>query len=320
MAAISRRLPQSNIARLTAIRSLKLAVDSLPPAAITLPPDVITSLPQALSEYTNVYDTIIPLEAALNEKIAIKNNALLRIKTFTVDFIKVLRITVDRSVLFADGQYAETDTDYYNLDETGGNLPNLRNEELIIQWANNMVNGEAARKAAKPGAPDMANPSAADINAATPPFTAALGQIVAATNLLTNARNKINTTNPDADRFILRAWDFLEANYSNLEDSAKRNILRQFGVTYVSNGTPNTITFLVKNTEGAALEGAKTVIGETGSETFANAEGRINIETQFLGNLNLLVSYPGKTTQTIPLTIPDTAEGQTFNLPDVVLV
>ena len=320
MGDITRRLPNSNITRLSAIRELKLSIDALPVGTVTLPPDMITNLPMVVTTYSNAYDTVTSGEAELSLRVATKGGHFLRLKTATIDFLKVLRITIDRSLVMEDGQWAAADTSYYNLDETGGNLPDIRTDEKLQYWANEVVNGEAARKAAKPAAPDMSNPSAMQVSALITPFQGAMSAVVIATNALTTARNNLHLLNPDVDAFIVRAWDFLEANYSNLDNSAKRNMLRQFGVTYVSNGTPNTITLLVKDATAAPLEGAKMVVIESGAEAFANEEGRISLQTASVGALQLLLSYPGKTNQTIPLTIPDTAEGETFNLPDVVMI
>lgn len=319
MSAITRRLPNSNISRLAAINGFKLAIDNLPAGTITLPADITTNLPTVHTNYNAGYNAVTAAEADFSIKTADKTAAAFKLRIITSDFLKVLRITVDRSVSFEDGLWDAADTSYYNLDETGGNLPDMRSDENLSYWANEVITGEAARKAAKPTAPDMSNPAAAEVTALYTPLQTALGLVVVSASALSTARNNLNTHNPAIDQFITRAWNFLDANYGNLEESAKRNMLRQFGVVYTTTGNPNTFTFIVKDDAGATLEGAKAVLIESGAEAFANEDGRVNLETNTVGPVQLLISYPGKQNRTALYTIPDTDHGQTYDLGEIGL-
>ena len=319
MSTISRRMPNSNISYLAAINALKLAIDNLPPGTITLPADITTDLPLIHTAYNQKYNLVTTAEAEFSIKTGLKNKAAFKLKTITIDFLKVLRITVDRSVSFEDGIWAAADISYYNLDETGGNLPDIRSDEKIIYWANEVVTGDAARKAAAASSPDMVNPTAAEVAALYTPMQTAMGAVILSASFLSSARNNLNSHSTDVAQFITRAWDFLDANYGNLEESAKRNILRQYGVTYTSTGTPNTFTFIVKDAAGTNLEGAKIVLIQSGAEAFTNEDGRVTLETNSVGPVKLLISYPGKQNHTALYTIPDTDHGQTYDLGTITL-
>lgn len=314
MTTITRRIPQSNIARLKSINTFKTAYDATPPGMITLPADTITALPLIHTEYNTNYYAADEKEAALALAIGLKNTEATKLNVTVNHFLQVMRLTVIRSLLLEDGKWEKNDIVYYNLDETGGNLPDINNDEDILVWANHVINGETNRKAAKPLAPDMVNPAVADVTALVGPFNTGIGNVVAATVALTSARSHLNDTNTNADKFILSVWNFLDANLSGFDDSARRNVLRQYGVVFISTGIPNIIKGHVKNPGGLFLEGAVATIQQTGAAATSNADGLFEISSTALGNLDVQVTFPGLSKKTISLTVPDDAEEQTFDL------
>jgi len=292
----------------------------VPAGTITMPPGIVADLPVVNLAYNNKYHQVNLDETTLALAIEVKNIAGGKVRLLVNNFLQVLRITVVRSVALNDGDWQANDVDYYNLDETGGNLPDISTDEDALEWANIIVQGEADRIAAKPTAPPMTNPTAAQVNAFIAPFETAIDAVSAANTAITNSRSDLVDYNITADAFILEVWNYLDANTSKLSDSARRNILRTYGVVFISLGTPNIIKAHVKRaSDNSNLIGAIATIQETGATVTANADGLIEISSTALGPLTVLFTFPGLADQTLPVTIPDDAEGQTFDLGTVVM-
>jgi len=319
MRPISRRKPGTNITRLIVINGFKTGLDIAPAGSITLPLDITTNLPTVHQDYNSLYYAVDQKEGIVSIKVRDKNDQQLRLTTITLDYLRVLRYTVNRSIVFKDNKWVIEDLSFYNLDETGGNLPDINTDEVALIWANHIVNGDSNRLNIKPSAGQMTNPSSSEVGAEILLMQGAQAQLSLANMELGSARSALDQANVTIDNFIQRAWDFLEANFSHLEAPAKRNMLRQFGVIYITTGIPNRLTFLVKNTSGNALPEATATIEQSGSEAIANNEGRVDIQTNVLGPITIVVQYPGKQKARIEFTIPDDAEEQTFTLPDVIL-
>ncbi len=314
MSTITRRLPYTNIARLKAINTFKTAYDATPPGTLTLPADIITNLPLMQSDYSTKYYNVEAKEAALTLAQSLEGEDADKLGLIVNHFLQVMRFTVTRSVAFEDGNWAENDIDYYNLDETGGNMPDINTVEDILVWAGHVVNGEAARKTDKPAAPDMTNPTSLEVNALIAPVTARTGAVVAATVALTASRSQLEEQNQDADKFILSSWNFMEANLTSLDAAARRNVLRQYGVVFISTGIPNIIKAHVKHPNGTYLEGAVATIEQTGATATSNSDGLFEISSTALGTLSILITFPGLSNKAVTLLVPDDAEEQVFDL------
>ena len=319
MTVISRALPQSNSGRRNALNNLKSGIDGAPAGTVVLPPDVTTDLPLLRTGYNTKSLAVETAEAIALQFISYKNRDFLCLSTVTLDFLKVVRITVNRSLVFGNGVWEQSDLNYYNLDETGYNLPTLRTEEEIRTWAESVINGESSRLIAKPTASGMTNPLASEVSAQLVIAEASRDEVAAKNQELAQARNQVNLVNPQVDVFIKRAWDFLEANFSSMEAPARRNVLRQFGVVFITRGIPNNLTFTVKDTAGNTLAGTLAFIEQSGAEASANEDGRVLLTTNVVGPIIIVLQYPGKQKQEVTFEIPEDAEDQTFELPDVVM-
>lgn len=318
MVVITRRLPNSNISRFRALKRLFRAL-GFPASAGVLSPDVATIITDAEPIYTAAFNLVDEKEAEWLRLVDLQTKPYAKLGVFVSHFIQVLKLTIKRAIIDEQGDWLDSDLSFYNLDSTGGNLPDLRAQEAIREWAQFLITGETNRLASRPTAVAMSNPAITDVQMRLNNLVLLSNSTSNAALALTTERGNLDRFNRDADAIILRAWNFLDAHYSNLEDSLKRTALRQWGVVFISEGKPNVISFIVKNIAGEVLQGAVGIIEETGSEDIANEDGRVELNTTVLGPISIVVQYPGKQKARIEYTIPDDAEEQTFTLPDVIL-
>lgn len=318
MVVITRRLPNSNISRFRALKRLFNTL-GFPASAGVLSPNVATDITDAEPIYTAAYLLVDAKEDAWLRLTDLQKKPFEKLEVFISHFLQVLKLTIKRSIIDEEGDWLESDLAFYNLDTTGGNLPDLRAQEAIREWAQILIDGETRRLASRPTAVAMSNPAIGDVQSRYSNVVLINNSTSNALLALTDERGNLDRLNPPADAIILRAWNFLDAHYSNLEDSMKRTALRQWGVVFTSEGKPNILSFLVKNTAGELLQGAVGIIEETGSQDIANEDGRVELSTTVVGPLSIVVQFPGKQKARVEFTIPDDAEEQTFTLPDVIL-
>lgn len=307
-------MPQSNITRQRALSNFSDALQAIGSGTVSLPPDVIADLPGLVLNYGSEYQAVDNNEAGTTAAIATKNTAVGRLRLVVLDFLKVLRLSINRSVVLGDGQFRATDGTFYNLDSTGGDLPLLLTDDEVEEWANSIVAGEANRLNTYPTSPAMTNPDVALVSTLLTAYQAAKSAATLADHNLSLARNKLNNRNPTVDAFIRRAWDFLEANFSHMEPPARRDVLRGFGVVYVSQGQPNTITYVLKDENNQPLVGAKAVLAETGAEAVSNPEGRLEMATNAVGTVHIENNFADRPKLILTTTIAEDLQGATIDL------
>lgn len=319
MAAVVKQTIRSVSGRVIALKKAFGKQATLPAGEVVLLPNVVTQLNDATPIYDQLAKDVVLLETTWKDVARDKTKKIGVTEMYVTDFFKVLKITVNRSVKLADGKYSEGDISYYDLDETGGLIPVDMTEAQVLEWAEKIKTGEANRLLAKPTAPAMVNPSAAEVTAAadvakpTPTLTSnALDQLNA-------KRAEVNDANAQVDLILKTVWTSVESRYAAYDADTLRDTLRGWGVVYGTVGEPNTLTALVKDSAGEPLEGADMVLLETEGTTTANPEGRVSLETRTVGNVTLRFSYPGKEDKDVPVTIDDEAEGTTIDLGIVVL-
>jgi hypothetical protein len=319
MSGIEKQPLQSIRGRLIALKKAFGKQATIPAGEVILLPNVVTQLNDA----TPIYDQLVVdrdnLEALWKQQAGNKTNKFFITELYVIDFFKVLKITINRSVKLADGKWEASDINFYNLDETGGIIPDDMTEADVLLWAKKIKDGEANRLLAKPTAPAMVNPSAAEVTAAADVAKPLIELTSNALDLLNAKRAQLKEANVQVDLILKTVWTSVESRYAAYDADTLRDTLRGWGVVYGTVGEANTLTALVKDSAGEPLEGASVVLLETEGTTTANPEGRVSLETRTVGNITLRFSYPGKADKDVPVTIDDEAEGTTIDLGIVVL-
>jgi len=313
MVVITRRLPQSVIAVKKAVNKGAQMNNSLTPAQRFLPPAFEVELNDKSNSITNDY-----IAEGIANGNYFNNNRNLRLITekmrkFNSHFIQVLNFAIDRE----DDDFAPGDRGYYHLPDAF--LPNMDSEENAFEWAQTLIAGEASRLAAKPGAVAMSNPNIGKITLLHTTANGYLDQEGTLVTTLNTERAKLNAYLEPGKIFVAKLWNYIETQYLEQPDETRRDMMREWGVVFVSEGAPAIITGLVKSSSGAPKVGATVTLEETGATTTTNAEGRYTLPSTFIGTGDLLIQFPGEVDVTIPVTLTEENEGQNVNMPDVVI-
>jgi hypothetical protein len=288
MSTITRRLPQSIISLKKALNKGVMMNNSLPPAQRFLPPMFETELNEANTALNTAYG-----QEAIAEGNYANNNRDLGLsvgvmRKYASHFIQVMNLAIDRE----DDNFDPGDRGYYQLPD--GTVPNMDSEANAFLWAGNIIAGEAGRMAEKPGAVAMSNPDISKVAALHASATTFLDQENVLVTALTNARGTVQGLLEPGKLTVTKLWNYLETQYLHLNDSARRDILREWGVVYISEGDPAILNGLVLTAGGQPKEGVTVTLAETGATSTTNADGRYNLPSTFIGTGELLFHFPAE--------------------------
>ncbi len=143
-------------------------------------------------------------------------------------FIQVFNFGVSR------GRFQRSDRAFYGLDVNRADVPPLQSHAGIDQWAHKLIDGEAARLAAQPGATAMAMPAASEISAALADVEAARESQTTAKDTYDNELADVENHRPAIDALIVDMWDTIEFNLRAQDNPSKRRRAREWGVIYLT--------------------------------------------------------------------------------------
>lgn len=224
-----RLLPNSDASSLAALRELKRKQGTTPVADWPFPEAqglenvaCFTLLDKELGERENA-------EAIRSGASRLSEAAMNRVRQLTSHFIQTLNNGIDRAVLKRE------DRAFYSLGLDQGDVPAMTNAADVLQWATNVVQGEARRATAQGAAyVPVTFPSAAQVQTELTAFEALrAAQGTAATTALSEAQD-VENIRPRIALAIHESWDAIEYKYRRLEAPARRAIAREWGVIYAS--------------------------------------------------------------------------------------
>ena len=146
------------------------------------------------------------------------------IKTYISHFIQVYNLAVVRGELKKDSR------NYYNLSPNTDALPPLNSEENILQWGQNLIEGEK-RRISQGGAP-MTNPTIANVRIFYELFKDARTELQFLRIAIDRTKENLNIERAKTDQLIKEIWDEIENNFSKLPHKEKIEECKKCGIIY----------------------------------------------------------------------------------------
>lgn len=290
--SLRRVLPNSNSSRYTAIEVAKRKAAHLAPDEDKpLTPATESRLNSVGAQYLSVYEelTISLAKQAKATEAAVNSRNI--VKTYISHFIQVFNFGIERN------KYPLQDRSFYGLSMSGGSVPYLNSEADIVQWGNNIINGDAERIAAG-GAP-MSNPSVSEIKVVFEEMIQLIQTQSSLKNAYDKAQENVNGLNEAVDKLILRIWNEINTFYDDHESSSRRRKAREWGVVFVSTDTSNLINGTILQLEDdKPVAGATVLFKETDMQTTSDSNGKFNFRTNYLGEATITVEKIGFQTET----------------------
>jgi hypothetical protein len=309
--SVTRKLPGTNITRQISINRANEANTNPPGGVNPLTGATITRVTTQAPLYNQAMTAVATAKANLNTNTPLKDVAVNTCRLFVNHFIQVFNLGVAR------GKYPAGHRAYYHLETDSGALPDLGTEDLVKVWAHNLVEGDAVRLAN--GGLPMANPDISEVQAA---LTAMDTQLTSQANLkfiLDEKQEAVDAQNILVDPIIKRVWDETETYFGEETPESKRANARLWGVVYVTEGPPATLSGLVKTVAGVPWEGITVTILETGATAITNHEGRYTMDTTILGVITVKATVSAAASGSQTVNIPEHEDEINVSVADIVI-
>jgi len=219
-----RRLPNTDLARLRALRIAYEKGKELPPFNLAFSQAtfqrVITNL--------HVFEkTVQESRQAFNkqvEKSRDYSRLLKKVKLYMSHFIQVINMAIAR------GDLSAADRDYFGFGRDQSRVPSFGTEAEVIKWGEKLIQGETLR--IKKGLTPVSNPSMALVKVRYETFYEAYKFQKILQKTLQRSQEKLIEQRQLVDGIIASIWNEVEETYKDLPDEARRSHAKIYGVVY----------------------------------------------------------------------------------------
>lgn len=220
-----RRLPNTDIARLRAMKIAFIKGKELPPFKLAFTQPTFVKVQTFLPQFEHV---LLVHKSAFNNQVNKSKeylNSLKKAKLYISHFIQVINMAIIR------GDMPESVRSFYGLDNYENKVPLLNTESDVIKWGDALVAGESVRT--KRGMTPVSNPSIALVNVRFEAFKESYN--FQKTLQKNNARTlqDLSKLRKSADELISKIWDEVEATHRELPDDLRRERSKEYGIIYV---------------------------------------------------------------------------------------
>lgn len=219
-----RRLPNTDLARLRALRIAYEKGKELPPFKLAFTQStlqkVITNLhlfEKAVQESRQAYNKQV-------EKSKDYNRKLRKVKLYMSHFIQVVNMAIARSEMSA------SDRDFFGFGRDQSRVPSFSSEAEVIKWGEKLIEGEAMRL--KKGLTLVTNPTIAVVKVRYEEFMDAYKFQKILQKNVQRSQGKLIELRKTVDAIVARLWNEVEDYYKDQPDDARRNYAKIYGLVY----------------------------------------------------------------------------------------
>lgn len=220
-----RRLPNTDAARMKALKSALSRAKELPPFKLAFSQKYYQKIQLFLPSFEHA---IIQHRQTYNMQVK-RNKEFLkqmkRARLYISHFIQVTNMAILR------GDLPVSVMNYFGLKENDKKIPSLATEKEIIEIGDKIIQGENVR--IKEGGTPIANPTGAMVKVRYENFMEAYRhQKTLQANTL-REQKKLSELRPVADEIILNIWNEVEETFKDISDDLRREKAKEYGLVYV---------------------------------------------------------------------------------------
>ncbi len=220
-----RRLPNTDLARIRALRSAKDMGEILSSSELGFDFILLRKLHDFLPHFEmaikNHHHAISEQSVRSKEYIEKQRKARL----YVSHFIQVLNFTIARDELKPEVR------EFYGLSITSQNIPSLITDVKLIKWGDKIIEGERLRLSE--GGNPIYSPSIALVRVNCEKFKDAYKYQKVLQSNTQRFSEQVAERRCEADKLILEIWNSVESHYSNKTEEERREICSRYGVAYV---------------------------------------------------------------------------------------
>ncbi|MBN2813751.1 MAG: hypothetical protein JXQ80_06710 [Bacteroidales bacterium] len=219
-----RRLPNTDLARLRALRIAYEKGKELPPFQLAF---TQATFQKVISNMHAFEKTVQESRQAYNKQVEKSKEyarLLRKAKLYMSHFIQVVNMAIAR------GDLSSTDRDYFGFGRDQSRVPAFSSENEVIQWGEKLIQGETLRM--KKGLTPVSNPTIALVKVRYEDFMEAYRFQKILQKNLQRSQEKLVEQRKIIDGVITAIWNEVEDHFKNLPDEDRRNHAKIYGLVY----------------------------------------------------------------------------------------
>lgn len=219
-----RRLPNTDAARL---KALKIALDKghdLPPHKISYSAKNVVRLQKFLPLFEHAVDLQRQSVISQAKKSRDYNESVKKARMFLTHFIRVMNMAVQRGDLPADTRA------YYGLATNDSTVPSFNTENDLVNWGKRIIEGEEYR--IRKGGSPITNPTIAVVKVRFEKFLDAYNYHKTLVRKTCDYAEHSNFMRKEADEIILDIWNEIEEKHRDLPSELRKKESEAYGLVY----------------------------------------------------------------------------------------
>ncbi len=220
-----RRLPNTDQARLRALKSASEIAEKSTPAELKYSQHLMLELNSFLPQFEqalNQYNNSRALQSSIGAQMA---EAAHMARLYLSHFIQVFNMCIARGEIKADMRLL------LGLEECGNTLPDLSSDKLLLDWGKKIIEGEEQRISQNSGN-RIYNPSIAVVKVKLSLFEEAYNKHRDILQTIQKHHAKLDSMREKTDSLITNVWNEVERALAPIDSEEKRNMCMEYGIVY----------------------------------------------------------------------------------------
>jgi hypothetical protein len=294
--AISRILPKSSSSRFNALMAAKQKKDSTAAGAMAITPATTSRLDAITTAFNTARNTLSVKRAESILSTSQKETLLTDTAIKSSHYVQVLNMHIAQK-LFPAAYRA-----YFKIDTNSSSVPSLKLEAEVVALAQAIVDGEPNMITA--GGTAIPFPKLSVIQAALTALVAKQKDQSTKKDATDQAEEALAALNTEADAVVKKVWDEVETYFNEEPIEGLRRKSREWGVVYISDEKPATLTAtVVDKATNTPVDAATISIVSSDEATTTDTTGAFTLKTGTEGAQVLSIEKAGYTTKEIAVTI-----------------
>ncbi len=220
-----RRLPNTDAARLKAMRTAYQKGKELPPFKLAFTQSTFQKLQSFLPIFEkNVAESRFTYANQIKRSKEYQQH-LRKARLYLSHFIQVMNMSIQR------GELPSNTRTFFGLAEDDTRLPNLNTEESILLWGEKIIQGEQERM--RKGLSPITNPTVALVKVRFERFKDAYQSQKTLQKSTSRYVNELSALRKIADELITQLWNEIEQHFKDLPENDRRKECSNYGIVYV---------------------------------------------------------------------------------------
>jgi hypothetical protein len=219
-----RRLPNTDAARMRAMKTAFEKGQELPPHKMAFSSKTFVRLQKFLPQFENGINLKKQSVTSQNIKGRNFNEIERKARIYLTHFIRVMNMAIFRGDLPVETRA------YYGLPTNDATLPSFNTNNEFLSWGRRIIEGEEFR--IKKGGSPITNPTIAVVKVRFEQFLDALNHYQTLNKKTLDYAENSSKLRREADDLILNIWNEVETRFSELAEEEKRKECMEYGLVY----------------------------------------------------------------------------------------